>query len=148
MVVEKGVDSSQQWRDKHTRSAALAVTYPLHTGVPSAAKMLATRLGRVCAPRARHLSSNDLKFFAGVPEVTKDGVAIIRLDNKSQKMNTLSPALQDEAKMLWKELTSKHDVKAAVFISAKPDNFIAGADIGMLAAKKKSGERIPYGPSV
>ena len=102
--------------------------------------MLATRLGRVCAPRARHLSSNDLKFFAGVPEVTKEGVAIIRLDNKSQKMNTLSPALQDEAKMLWKELTSKHDVKAAVFISNKPDNFIAGADIGMLAAKKKSGE--------
>ena len=102
--------------------------------------MLATRLGRVCAPRARHLSSNDLKFFAGVPEVTKDGVAIIRLDNKSQKMNTLSPALQDEAKMLWKELTSKHDVKAAVFISNKPDNFIAGADIGMLAAKKKAGE--------
>ena len=103
--------------------------------------MLATRLGR--APRAlarRHLSSNDLKFFAGVPEVTKEGVAIIRLDNKSQKMNTLSPALQDEAKMLWKELTSKHDVKAAVFISNKPDNFIAGADIGMLAAKKKAGE--------
>ena len=55
-------------------------------------------------------------------------------------MNTLSPALQDEAKMLWKELTSKHDVKAAVFISNKPDNFIAGADIGMLAAKKKAGE--------
>ena len=50
------------------------------------------------------------------------------------------PALQDEAKMLWKELTSKHDVKAAVFISNKPDNFIAGADIGMLAAKKKAGE--------
>ena len=111
--------------------------------------MLATRLGR--APRAlalRHLSSSDLKFFAGVPEVTKDGVAIIRLDNKSQKMNTLSPALQDEAKMLWKELTSKHDVKAAVFISSKPDNFIAGADIGMLAAKKNLGKRIHYERSV
>jgi hypothetical protein len=54
--------------------------------------MLATRLGR--APRAlalRHLSSNDLKFFAGVPEVTKDGVAIIRLDNKSQKNEHAEP---------------------------------------------------------
>ena len=110
--------------------------------------LAARRLGRR-APRAlRHLSSSDLKFFAGVPEVTKDGVAIIRLDNKSQKMNTLSPALQDEAKQLWKELTAKHDVKAAVFISNKPDNFIAGADIGMLASKKKPEKKIRYEPCV
>ena len=48
--------------------------------------------------------------------------------------------------MLWKELTSKHDVKAAVFIS-ETGQFYCWADIGMLAQKRPE-KRIPYGPSV
>ena len=35
---------------------------------------------------------------------------------------------------------NRDDIKAAVFISAKPDNFIAGADINMLKQFKKEGK--------
>lgn len=45
------------------------------------------------------------QFFAGPPEVI-DGVAVVRLDNKNAKMNTLSPNMQDEAKELWQGLVS------------------------------------------
>lgn len=50
-------------------------------------------------------------------------------------MNTISTGLQLEAEKIFKEkiLTNK-DVKAVVFISAKPDSFIAGADIDMISA--------------
>lgn len=56
-------------------------------------------------------------------------------------MNTLNEGLQEEIEKLWMEhVASRSDVKAAVFISAKSDNFIAGADINMLKAKKAAGE--------
>ena len=45
-------------------------------------------------------------------------------------VNTISFALADEAKKLWnKDIESNNAVKAVVFTSAKPDMFIAGADI-------------------
>eukprot|EP00565_Helicotheca_tamesis_P007871 CAMPEP_0185723170 /NCGR_PEP_ID=MMETSP1171-20130828/99_1 /TAXON_ID=374046 /ORGANISM="Helicotheca tamensis, Strain CCMP826" /LENGTH=819 /DNA_ID=CAMNT_0028390837 /DNA_START=33 /DNA_END=2492 /DNA_ORIENTATION=+ len=69
------------------------------------------------------------KFFQNV-EVTQDGVAIVRFDNRDKKVNTLSFALSAEAKTLWnEEIHENNDVKAVVFTSAKPDTFIAGADI-------------------
>lgn len=41
--------------------------------------------------------------------------------------------LQSEAEKIFKEkILSNKDVKAVVFISSKPDNFIAGADIDMI----------------
>ncbi|KAH8047655.1 enoyl-CoA hydratase [Aureococcus anophagefferens] len=97
---------------------------------------------RLSAQPVASEGSRSWEFFAGDPEVTADGVAIVRLDAKKAKMNTLNPALQAEAQEMWSELMEArgNDVKAAVFISAKPDNFIAGADISMLAAKKASGD--------
>ena len=97
---------------------------------------------RLSAQPVASEGSRSWEFFAGDPEVTADGVAIVRLDAKKAKMNTLNPALQAEAQEMWSELMEARgkDVKAAVFISAKPDNFIAGADISMLAAKKASGD--------
>ena len=45
-------------------------------------------------------------------------------------MNTISFAMAEEAKSLWmSEIHDNKAIKAVVFISAKPDNFIAGADI-------------------
>ncbi len=70
------------------------------------------------------------KFFG--PLEVKDGVAIIRLDGPA-KMNTISDELLAEAKVLWSEQVEPNpNIKAAVFISSKPDNFIAGADIQMI----------------
>ena len=68
------------------------------------------------------------EYFTNV-EFTKEGVAIIRFDCPN-KVNTISFALSDEARQMWKgEIENNADVKAVVFSSAKPDMFIAGADI-------------------
>lgn len=62
-------------------------------------------------------------------EVTENGVAVVRIDGP-KKMNTISFAMADEAKAMWmSEIHNNNNVKAVVFISAKEDNFIAGADI-------------------
>lgn len=77
----------------------------------------------------------------------EDGVAIFTLDNPESKMNTLSSILMDEFPSLWQETMSQRDVKAAVVISAKPDNFVAGADISMLqeAGSVEEGTRMAAG---
>jgi len=68
------------------------------------------------------------EFFTNV-EFTPEGVAIIRFDCP-KKVNTISFALSEEARKLWKaEIENNPEVKAVVFSSAKPDMFIAGADI-------------------
>jgi enoyl-CoA hydratase/long-chain 3-hydroxyacyl-CoA dehydrogenase len=63
----------------------------------------------------------------------KNGVAIIRF-NGPAKMNTLSKGMQAEAEKIFNDTlqTKKDQVKAVVFLSSKPDNFIAGADINMI----------------
>jgi len=68
------------------------------------------------------------EYFTNV-EFTREGVAIIRFDCPN-KVNTISFALSDEARQMWKsEIENNSNVKAVVFSSAKPDMFIAGADI-------------------
>jgi hypothetical protein len=68
------------------------------------------------------------EYFTNI-EFTKEGVAMIRFDCPN-KVNTISFALSDEARQMWKgEIENNSDVKAVVFSSAKPDMFIAGADI-------------------
>ncbi|TFJ84157.1 hypothetical protein NSK_004629 [Nannochloropsis salina CCMP1776] len=67
------------------------------------------------------------QYFA--PVEVKDGVAIIRIDGPG-KMNTIDDNFRQEIDALWTDkVANDASVKAAVIISAKPDNFIAGADI-------------------
>ncbi|KAL3920232.1 MAG: hypothetical protein SGILL_003361, partial [Bacillariaceae sp.] len=62
-------------------------------------------------------------------ELTPEGVAVIRFDCP-KKVNSISFALAEEAEKLWHDEIEHNDqVKAVVFSSAKPDMFIAGADI-------------------
>lgn len=64
----------------------------------------------------------------------KDSVALIRF-NGPDKMNTISMGMQKESETIFKShILSNPAVKAVVFISSKPDNFIAGADIDMIKA--------------
>lgn len=72
----------------------------------------------------------DFEYFENFE--VKDNVAIIRF-NGPGKMNTISAGMQGEAEKIFTEkiLTNK-DIKAVVFLSSKPDNFIAGADIDMI----------------
>jgi len=74
------------------------------------------------------IAERNYEFFTNV-EFTEEGVAIIRFDCP-KKVNSISFALSEEAKKLWKnQIENNSEVKAVVFSSAKPDMFIAGADI-------------------
>jgi 3-hydroxyacyl-CoA dehydrogenase / enoyl-CoA hydratase / 3-hydroxybutyryl-CoA epimerase len=56
-------------------------------------------------------------------------VALLTLDVPGAPVNTLSLALAEELRRLFDEIERDSSVLAAVLISGKPDNFIAGADI-------------------
>ena len=79
------------------------------------------------------LANREFVYFDNF-ECTDDGIAIIRL-NGPNKMNTISIGMQAEAQEIFmKHVQGNSNVKAVVFISSKPDNFIAGADIDMIAS--------------
>ena len=82
------------------------------------------------AAASKFVSTPERKYehFTNV-ELTPDGVAIVRFDCP-KKVNSISFALAEEAEKLWAdEIENNADVKAVVFSSAKPNMFIAGADI-------------------
>lgn len=70
----------------------------------------------------------------------KDDVAVVRLNDPTSKVNTLSVQLQSELTEVMGEIWSNGAVKSAVLISSKPGCFIAGADINMISACKSSQE--------
>lgn len=52
-------------------------------------------------------------------------------------MNTISGQFRQEIEDLWADqIADDASLKAVVFISGKPDNYIAGADIKMIRATK------------
>jgi len=62
--------------------------------------------------------------------ITRDsGVAVLSLDVADAPVNTLSLALAEEMRVVFDELERDSSIGAAVLISGKADNFIAGADI-------------------
>jgi enoyl-CoA hydratase/long-chain 3-hydroxyacyl-CoA dehydrogenase len=82
------------------------------------------------------------EFFQNI-EFTDTGVAIIRFDCP-KSVNTISFPLADEAKVLWKhDIEDNDQVKAVVFSSAKPNMFIAGADIFDLKNIENKQDLIP-----
>ena len=73
--------------------------------------------------------------------VTRDsGVAILTLDVPNAPVNTLSLALADELRAVFDDLERDSSISAAVLISGKNDNFIAGADIEQFLEFKTSEE--------
>ena len=62
--------------------------------------------------------------------VSRDGnVAVLSLDVPGAPVNTLGLGLAEELRAIFDELERDRSIEAAVLISGKPDNFIAGADI-------------------
>lgn len=64
----------------------------------------------------------------------ENGVAWLKIDVPNEKMNTLQAQFGEQVSAVLEELKSKNDIKGMVVYSGKPDNFVAGADIRMLAA--------------
>ena len=59
----------------------------------------------------------------------EDGIAVVTFDLPGSPVNKLSDAVKVEFEALLIRLRDDAGIRAAVLISGKPDNFIAGADI-------------------
>lgn len=88
------------------------------------------------------LLSNDTSISGAFFTLEKrpNGVAIVRLDDKSAKVNTISSKMTAEMSSMLDTVESDPNIKSVVFISAKPGVFIAGADIAELNACKTEEE--------
>ena len=73
-------------------------------------------------------------------EMKGDGVAVVRLDQEGAKVNSLNQIFMDDFNTVFEKLNNDSNVKSIVLISGKKGNFIAGADINMLAACKTEEE--------
>ncbi len=59
----------------------------------------------------------------------QDGIAVVALDLPGEPVNKISRAVKDEFNAAFAALERDPAVRAVAFLSGKPDNFIAGADI-------------------
>jgi 3-hydroxyacyl-CoA dehydrogenase/enoyl-CoA hydratase/3-hydroxybutyryl-CoA epimerase len=64
--------------------------------------------------------------------VDDDGIATARMDRAGEAMNTLGPDLAGDLVKVIERCETDPAIKALVLGSAKPDNFLAGADIRFL----------------
>jgi len=108
---------------------------------------MAFRLGRTSAVGMRQFSPSLLggRGFSSSSLVSgkicnledgKDGVGILRFDDPSSKVNSLSADFVSEFVEAVDQFENNPNYKALVLISGKKDNFIAGADINQLAGCK------------
>ncbi|HIE5386885.1 TPA: fatty acid oxidation complex subunit alpha FadJ [Enterobacter cancerogenus] len=72
--------------------------------------------------------------------VRLDNVAVITIDVPDEKMNTLKAEFGVQVRAMLKQIRENKAIRGLVFISAKPDNFIAGADINMIARAQSAQE--------
>ncbi|KAI4875118.1 hypothetical protein NFI96_025238 [Prochilodus magdalenae] len=70
----------------------------------------------------------------------KGDVAVVRINDPTSKVNTLSVQMQKEMTEVMDEIWANNAIKSAVLISSKPGCFIAGADINMIQACKSAEE--------
>uniref|UniRef100_A0A8C1ZLJ1 Trifunctional enzyme subunit alpha, mitochondrial n=1 Tax=Cyprinus carpio TaxID=7962 RepID=A0A8C1ZLJ1_CYPCA len=64
----------------------------------------------------------------------KGDVAVIRMNDPSARVNTLSVQMQREMTEVMDEVWGNSAVQSVVLISSKPGSFIAGADLNMIQA--------------
>lgn len=71
--------------------------------------------------------------------IEKQGeVAIVKIDLPNAKENVLNKALSSDMTAAFEKLQNDESVKSIVVMSAKPNSFVAGADIQMLKAEKSA----------
>lgn len=73
-------------------------------------------------------------------QIRDDAIGVITMDIAGESMNVLKAAFADEISQLLSEIKANSQLKGLVFISGKPDSFIAGADISMLDGCKTAEE--------
>ncbi|MEW7865491.1 fatty acid oxidation complex subunit alpha FadJ [Aeromonas diversa] len=73
-------------------------------------------------------------------EIRKDGIGLLTMDVPGETMNTLKAAFVDEVRAVLAQIRDNKDLIGLVIRSGKKDSFIAGADIGMLAACQRAAD--------
>ncbi len=69
-----------------------------------------------------------------------DGVAVLTFDNPKGKVNILSAEMLEEFRTVIGDIEGDAAVKACVLVSAKPDTFIAGADLKYFLSIREAAE--------
>jgi len=69
-----------------------------------------------------------------------DGIAVVTLDMKGEAVNKISRAAKADFLATFESLEREGAVRAVAFLSGKPDNFIAGADIEEFVALSSAAE--------
>jgi enoyl-CoA hydratase/carnithine racemase len=82
-------------------------------------------------------NGDDLSIYT---RVRPDNVAVVSIDVPGEKMNTLKAEFGSQVRAILKQIRENKQIRGVVFISAKPDNFIAGADINMIDRCKTAKE--------
>lgn len=72
--------------------------------------------------------------------VRLDNIAVVTIDVPGEKMNTLKAEFGVQVRSILKQVRDNKNIRGLIFISAKSDNFIAGADINMIARAKSAQE--------
>jgi len=72
--------------------------------------------------------------------VRLDNIAVVTIDVPGEKMNTLKAEFGVQVRGILKQIRDNKNIRGLIFISAKPDNFIAGADINMIARASSAQE--------
>ncbi len=82
--------------------------------------------------------TNEVQPVSGAFTLTKqdNGVAILSMDVPGESMNTLKAEFGDEIAAMLDDIERDSSIKGVVLTSGKPNSFVAGADITMLAACK------------
>lgn len=62
-----------------------------------------------------------------------DNIALVTIDVPGEKMNTLKASFGPQVQAILMQLRASQNLAGVIMISGKPDNFIAGADINMIA---------------
>src|SRR5438105_517423 len=71
-------------------------------------------------------------------ETGPDGIALVLYDVPGERVNTLRDTFQQDFHEIFGRLAEDSAVKGVVVASAKPDNFVVGADVEMLARTKNA----------
>ncbi|KAK7940427.1 hypothetical protein WMY93_003753 [Mugilogobius chulae] len=98
-------------------------------------------LSRLTSRKYALFTGNSFRSFSVAPAMlarthvnyeVKGDVAVIRINDPTSKVNTLSIQMQKEMTEVMSEVWADNAIQSAVLISSKPGCFIAGADINMI----------------
>ncbi len=70
----------------------------------------------------------------------RDNIGIVWMDYPDEKVNKISRQMMEEFEEMFDRIEADTAIQAIILISRKADNFIAGADLDMIAAITEPGE--------